>query len=172
MNRERAETFLRLLAEAEMRDPMTRQQPARRSPDAPFITLPVKVARVAWALAAVNALDGATAETILSDVEMALAARMVPEAGPGPRLTDPVWPSGPVPQRFPLLRPPGVPGQAGGGPDPGSSFGHRVCGGPGPLCPAGADDLVPRPGDQRRARPDVLRAHRHRGTPGRHLAGP
>ena len=119
MNRERAETFLRLLAEAEMRDPMTRQQPARRSPDAPFITLPVKVARVAWALAAVNALDGATAETILSDVEMALAARMVPETGPGPRLTDPVWPSGPVPQRFPLLRPrafrgkpPGVPAPA------------------------------------------------------------
>jgi hypothetical protein len=103
MNRERAETFLRLLAEAEIRAPQTRQPPARRSPDAPLITLPVKVARVTWALVAVGALEGGTAETILADVEMAVAARMLPEHGPS--LTDPVWPSGPVPQRFPLLRP-------------------------------------------------------------------
>ncbi len=103
MNRERAETFLRLLAEAEIRAPQTRQPQARRSPDAPLITLPVKVARVAWALVAVGAIEGETVETILSDVEMALAARLLPEHGPS--LTDPVWPSGPVAQRFPLLRP-------------------------------------------------------------------
>ena len=103
MNRERAEISLRLLAEAEIRAPQTRQPPARRSPDAPLITLPVKVARLTWALVAVGALEGGTAETILSDVEMALAARMLPEHSASP--TDPVWPSGPVAQRFPLLRP-------------------------------------------------------------------
>ena len=44
MNRERAETFLRLLAEAELRDPAPRRPPAVRPPGAPFVTMPVALA--------------------------------------------------------------------------------------------------------------------------------
>ena len=51
MNREHAETFLRLLAEAELRDPALRQRPAARSPDAPFTVRPAAMHRAAWALA-------------------------------------------------------------------------------------------------------------------------
>src|SRR5579863_9929858 len=108
MNRERAEAFLRLLAEAEMRDPLAGQPQVRRGADAPAVVVPVKVARVAWALVAVDALDSATAETIMSDLELALAARTVPEPltvaqGQPAQLFQPR----PVPQRFPL-RPPRI----------------------------------------------------------------
>jgi hypothetical protein len=83
MNRERAETFLRLLAEAELRDPALRRPPAVRSPDAPSVVMPVALPRAAWALTAVGALDLETAEAVLADVELALAARRPdpPEAG-------------------------------------------------------------------------------------------
>jgi hypothetical protein len=94
MNRERAETYLRLLAEAELRDPALASPPAPGSADAPFITAPITLTRAAWALTAVGALDLQTAEAILADVELAVATRRLPEvavrspAGPhlGPRL--------------------------------------------------------------------------------------
>jgi len=75
MNRERAEIFLRLLAEAGLRDPALRRPPAIRSPDAPFVVMPVALAQAAWALTAVGALDPDTAEAVLADAELALAAR-------------------------------------------------------------------------------------------------
>jgi hypothetical protein len=90
MNRERAETYLRLLAEAELRDPALASPPAPRSADAPFITAPVTLTRAAWALTAVGALDLQTAEAILADVELAVATRRRPEVAvrspAGPRL--------------------------------------------------------------------------------------
>jgi|SRR5271157_2947449 len=81
MNREDAETYLRLLAEAELRDPLSVRAPA--SAGAPSVTVPIKVTRVAWALTAVGALSRETAEDVLADVGLALAVRHRPEpAGP------------------------------------------------------------------------------------------
>ena len=85
MNRERAETYLRLLAEAELRDPALASFQAPRWADAPFVTVPIPLIRAAWALTAVGALDLDTAEAILADAELAVAARRLPEtAAPGP----------------------------------------------------------------------------------------
>ena len=86
MNRERAETYLRLLAEAALRDPAL----APRSADAPFVTAPIVLTRAAWALTAVGALDLRTAEAILADAELAVATRHRPDeavrSSVGPRL--------------------------------------------------------------------------------------
>jgi hypothetical protein len=79
MNRERAETYLRLLAEAELRDPALASPPAPRSADAPFVTASITLTRAAWALTAVGALDLQTAEAILADAELAVATRRLPE---------------------------------------------------------------------------------------------
>ena len=82
MNRERAETHLRLLAEAEMRDalqevpPFAGRWPADRS-DASF----ARMARVARALTDVHALDIETAEAILTDFAVALGARQRSDQG-------------------------------------------------------------------------------------------
>jgi hypothetical protein len=84
---------------------------------------------VAWALAAVHALDVETAEGILADLELALAARRPEHSGPGgTSAASTAWVSGPVsfrigPRRFPGLSPLGrisraVPGLAGLGPLP------------------------------------------------------
>ena len=78
MNRERAETFLRLLAEAELRDPAVAKPPPGRLADAPFL-MPVALPKAAWALTAVGAVDQETAQGILFDTELALAARQRPE---------------------------------------------------------------------------------------------
>ena len=77
MNRERAETYLRLLAEAELRDPSL---PSPRSGDAPFVTAAIDVTRAAWALTVVGALDLEIAEDILADMELALSVRYRPPA--------------------------------------------------------------------------------------------
>jgi len=86
MNRERAETYLRLLAEATLRDPAL----APRSADAPLVTAPIVLTRAAWALTAVGALDLQTAEAILADAELAAATRHLPDvavrSSVGPRL--------------------------------------------------------------------------------------
>jgi hypothetical protein len=84
MNRERAETYLRLLAEAEMRAALSPGAP--RSADGPAISFPVKVARVAWVLTAAGALDRETAETVLADIRLALAAREFGRADPTTRV--------------------------------------------------------------------------------------
>ena len=89
MNREHAETFLRLLAEAELREWAPRARGAGDAPQArgagggPFVTMPVALPRAAWALTAVGAVDLETAEAILADTDLALDARRPPEPGEG-----------------------------------------------------------------------------------------
>jgi hypothetical protein len=78
MNRERAETFLRLLVEAELRGPALPALPPP-PPATPFVMKSVALTRAAWALTAVGALDPGTAEAVLADAELALAARHRPE---------------------------------------------------------------------------------------------
>jgi len=115
MNRERAETFLRLLAEAELRDPALRRPPAIGSPDAPFVVMPAALAQAAWALTVVGALDAETAEAVLADAELALAARrpeprsppeagVIGSAGPG-------WAAQRAARRFASARLPARPGR-------------------------------------------------------------
>jgi hypothetical protein len=78
VDRERAETFLRLLAEAELRDPPPPPRHAGGATDFPFFSVPAPVRRAAWALTAVQALDVETADSILTDMELALARRRGP----------------------------------------------------------------------------------------------
>jgi hypothetical protein len=104
MNRERAEIHLRLLAEAQMRDP------GPRFPETPYAPLPTILTRVAWALTTVDALDIETAEGILADFEVALAVRRghVLARPFGMRKVGMAWISGPAglgPRRFPGLSP-------------------------------------------------------------------
>ena len=79
MNRERAETFLRLLAEAELREPARLALPAPTLSGAPLVMMSVALTRATWALTAVGALDPETAQAILADTDLALAARHRPE---------------------------------------------------------------------------------------------
>ena len=95
MNREGAEVYLRLLGEAELREPL-----------APEVRQPWSGARsggmarmmaVATALTAVGAVDTETAEEILADFDLAVSMRRTgrPQAGQG------VWPAGrPGPMRL------------------------------------------------------------------------
>jgi hypothetical protein len=80
MNRERAETFLRLLVEAELRGPALPPMPEPPSTGAPFVTRSAGLTRAAWALTAVGALDPEIAEAIMADAELALAVRHSPTA--------------------------------------------------------------------------------------------
>lgn len=75
MNREGAETFLRLQAETEIRGPMT---PALRMPwpaDAPAGSTGQLMVTAAQALIAVQTLDAETAEQILTDFDLAAIVR-------------------------------------------------------------------------------------------------
>jgi len=96
MNRERAETFLRLLAESELRDPARPPLSASPSAGAPFAMLPVAVIRAAWTLTTVGALDQETANGILADMELAVAARNRPEPPPAVTVSfaGPGWAAG------------------------------------------------------------------------------
>jgi hypothetical protein len=85
MNRDGAETFLRLLAEAELRDPVSVPR-APRPADAPPGTISAVLARAAWVLVAIGALDLATAEAVVADAELAMAARLRPDP-PGAAVT-------------------------------------------------------------------------------------
>lgn len=71
MNRERAETYLRLLAEAGLRD--AARAGASRTLDIPHSFLPVTLIRAAWALTTVGVLEPDTAQAILADAELARA---------------------------------------------------------------------------------------------------
>ena len=89
MNREGAETFLRLLAEAELRGPMA---PARPQPWAGAGGRGARLTAVGQALTAVRALDAETVEDILADFDLAVSVRQLadrPRSGPpgtvGPR---------------------------------------------------------------------------------------
>jgi len=83
MNRERAETHLRQLAEAELR--RARTSPA---PGAPRRRADARLALVAQALVAVGAVDVGTADQIRADFEAAIAVRqlgLLNQARPGQR---------------------------------------------------------------------------------------
>jgi len=71
MNREGAETYLRLLAEAELRGPLA---PARRSAWGGLGST-ARLTAVAQALTAVRALDEQTVEDILADFDLAVSVR-------------------------------------------------------------------------------------------------
>jgi hypothetical protein len=79
MNREAAETFLRVLAEAEMRDQLAPNPP-------PWAGEPgagrVKVYVVGQALTAVRALDRETVEDVLADFDLAVSLRQLHGRGP------------------------------------------------------------------------------------------
>src|SRR5437764_733869 len=93
MNREGAETYLRLLAEAAMRGALA-PAAAARAPNASTIMV------VGHALTAVGALDPVTAEEILADFRLAVTVRHL-HAEPGPG-------GGPVQARTHARQRPGV----------------------------------------------------------------
>ena len=70
MNRKRAETYLRVLAEAELR--RATSQPSGNAQRAGYAA---RVKRVAQALAFAGAIDDGFADQILDDSELALGAR-------------------------------------------------------------------------------------------------
>ena len=82
MNREGAETFLRLLAEAQLRDQLAPDPP-------PWAGGPgagrVKFQAAGQALTAVGALDREIVEEVLADFDLAVSLRRL--HGPGPRPT-------------------------------------------------------------------------------------
>ena len=101
MNREGAETFLRLLAEAEMRDQLVPDPPLWAG--APG-TGRVKVNVVGQALIAVRALDEQTVRDVLADFDLAVNLRRLHATpGPGPGRTGPPGVPG-------VLGTPGIPG--------------------------------------------------------------
>src|SRR5580692_11734723 len=95
MNREGAETYLRLLGEAGLREPLA---PEVRQPWSGARSVGMaRMMAVATALTAVGAVDTETAEEILADFDLAVNVRRAgqPQAGQG------VWPAGrPGPMRF------------------------------------------------------------------------
>src|SRR2546429_159699 len=95
MDREGAETYLRLLAEAAMRGSLT--PAAARAPNASTIMV------VGHALTAVGALDPVTAEEILADFRLAVTVRHLrgePGQGGGQAVTAVQW----LAQGRPVLR--------------------------------------------------------------------
>src|SRR5580692_1140727 len=88
MNREGAETYLRLLGEAGLREPLA---PEVRQPWSGARSVGMaRMMAVATALTAVGAVDTETAEEILADFDLAVNVRRAgqPQAGQG------VWPAG------------------------------------------------------------------------------
>jgi hypothetical protein len=77
MNRERAETYLRLLAEAETREPRTWLFPLAWAAHLPAGNTCQKMQTVAQALTAVGALDAETAAAVLADFDIAAGARQL-----------------------------------------------------------------------------------------------
>jgi len=124
MNRDRAETILRLLAEAELRDQLAPDPP-------PWAGGPgsgrVKVHVVGQALTAVGALDRETVRDVLADFDLAVSVRRLHQARPtitalaasAARLAAPLSPGRPAPPPHPPGPPPAIQAQwarmAGGG---------------------------------------------------------
>ena len=110
MDREGAETYLRLLAEAVMRGSLAPAAP--RAPNASTILV------VGHALTAVGALDPVTAEEILTDFRLAVSVRQLhsePGQGPGQAVTVAQW----LGQGRAVLRPKPRPAQPPGAAPPG-----------------------------------------------------
>ena len=137
MNRERAETILRLLAEAELRDQLAPDPP-------PWAGGPgagrVKVNVVGQALTAVRALDRETVRDVLADFDLAVSVRRMHPARPtiatraasAARLGAQLSPGHPAPPPHPPGPPPAIQAQwarMAGGQAPESA------GSPGPAAP-------------------------------------
>src|ERR1700726_134696 len=91
MNREGAETYLRLLAEAAMRGSLT---PVPGSPWAAGASSRTTMIMVGRALTAVGALDLVTVEEILTDFNLAVSVRQLRHQagqGSGPAATAARW---------------------------------------------------------------------------------
>jgi hypothetical protein len=117
MNRERAETFLRMAAEAELRDPGRPRWPAPPPGESPLATMSFALSRAASTLVAVGALDLETAEAIVADAELARAVRRhePPEAGvTGPPGQGWAGPPRVSPRRFARARLKAGPGRGAG----------------------------------------------------------
>ena len=153
MNRERAETFLRLLAESELRDPARPPLSASPSAGAPFAMLPVAIIRAAWTLTTVGALDQETANGILADMELAMAARNRPEPPPAVTVSfaGPGWAAGSASShRFAGARLMMSSGRAGvSRADPAPAARQTRTQRSGPVRPGRRHGLVPRRDDQR-----------------------
>ena len=100
MNREGAETYLRLLAETELRGPMV---PARRHPWSGPGGSTARLTAVAQALTAVRALDQETVEHILADFDLAVSLRQRVDRP----MSGPPYAAGPRPGRL-VFPPPGM----------------------------------------------------------------
>jgi hypothetical protein len=151
MNRERAETFLRMAAEAELRDPGRPRWPAPPLPPggSALAMMPVALLRAASTLVAVGALDPEAAEAILADAELARAVRChePPEAGvTGPLSQAWAGPPGVSSRRFARARLKAAPGR-GAGRTPAPAKPQAEPGRPGPGRPGpgqyGPDRYVP-----------------------------
>ncbi len=148
MNREGAETYLRLLTEAELRGPIA---PARQQPWAGLGGITARLASVAQALTVVHALDYETAADILAGFALAVTVRQPPDRP----VSGPLGAAGPQPRRLmfspgflarssrqPALAPgrPAHPAPPGPGPGPGTGTGTGTgtgVGGPDRLVPIG-----------------------------------
>jgi len=93
---ERAETYLRLLAEAEVRSAAAAGRAAVGEPDVVHAGI-WRMLPPAWVLMAVGAVEAGTAETILTDLQLALQARCLPREYATTRPA-----RLPRPERFPL----------------------------------------------------------------------
>ena len=113
MDREGAETYLRLLAEAAMRGSLT-PAAAPRAPNASTIMA------AGHALTAVGALDPVTAEEILTDFRLATTARQLHHQSGGQGVTAAEW----LTQGQAVLRPRQVPARSPGEGAPGEDPGH------------------------------------------------
>ena len=112
MDREGAETYLRLLAEAAMRGSLA-PAAAPRAPNASTMMV------VGHALTAVGALDPVTAEEILTDFRLAVSLRQLhsePGQGPGQAVTVAQW----LTQGRAVLRPKQHPARSPGEGAPGA----------------------------------------------------
>ena len=113
MDREGAETYLRLLAEAAMRGSLTLAA-APRAPNASTIMA------AGHALTAVGALDPVTAEEILTDFRLATTARQLHHPSAGQGVTAAEW----LTQGQAVLRPRQVPARSPGEGAPGEDPDH------------------------------------------------
>ena len=134
MDREGAETYLRLLAEAAMRGSLA-PAAAPRAPNASTMMV------VGHALTAVGALDPVTAEEILTDFRLAVSLRQLhsePGQGSGQAVTVAQW----LTQGRAVLRPKQRPAQSPGAGTPGDDAGQDPAGKDG-AGKDGADRFVP-----------------------------
>jgi hypothetical protein len=113
MDREGAETYLRLLAEAAMRGSLT-PATAPRAPNASTIMA------AGHALTAVGALDPVTAEEILTDFRLAVTVRQLHHEPAGQGVTAAEWPT----QGRGVLRPRQAPARSPGQGSPGEDADH------------------------------------------------